>query len=393
MKRKIVSALLALFILISMVTRVFAVNYNQQKNEIQSNIESANEAKKDIESQKKTALDEISDLEDSISQYQSDIRRLKIQIEDLEKDIETKNNEITAAEEDLEKKKQLLEDRLVAIYEEGQITFLDVLLSAESIWDYISMGTRVQELTEADNDQMDEVEKEMQNLEKARNELKEQKDKLDTAKKSAEVKEKQMEVTKQEKEEKVAKLTDQEKKVQKELEEYKKDLERIEEQIRRQAASASDVYSGSFSGTLGWPVSENSKYYNEVSSKFGSRNSPVAGASSNHRGIDIPVREGTPVFASADGYVLSVQRTSARGIFVLIKHANDLYTRYQHLSKPLVSEGQYVKRAQKIALSGSTGIGSGAHLHFEILTTPYYMTEINPLTCSLLQVPRNLIVW
>lgn len=388
MKRKIISTLLALLLLTSTITPVFAANYNQQKNEIQSNINDAKNEQENIKNEKKTALDEISDLEESISEYQSDIRQLKIQIEKAEKEIETKNDEISKAEKELEAKKQLLEDRLVAIYEEGQLTFLDVILSAESIWDYISMGTRVQELTEADNKQMDEVEKQMQELEKARNELKEQKTKLDNSKKTAELKQKQLTVMKSSKEAKVASLTEEEKKVQKKLQDYQNELEEIEEKIRRQAQGASGVYTGSFKGRLGWPLSaSDSSYYNVITSRFGSRTSPVPGASSNHRGVDIGVPSGTPVYASADGYVLSVQRTGARGIFVLIKHADDLYTRYQHLSKPLVSEGQYVKRAQKIALSGNTGIGSGAHLHFEVLKTPYYMTEMNPLTCGLVSLP------
>ena len=207
MKRKIVSVLLALLILITMFTRVLATSYTQQRNELQNKIDSAKEDQKDIKDEKKTALDDISDLDDEISKYQTEVSQLKAQIKKIEANIETKNKEIDAAEKDLENKKKLLEDRLVAIYEEGQITFLDVMLSAENIWDYISLNTRVQELAEADNKQMDEVEQEMQSLEKARNELKEQKTELDTAKKTAEVKEKQMEVIKQEKQEKVAKLT------------------------------------------------------------------------------------------------------------------------------------------------------------------------------------------
>ena len=116
-----------------------------------------------------------------------------------------------------------------------------------------------------------------------------------------------------------------------------------------------------------------------ITSYFGNRESPVPGASTNHRGIDIGVSTGTPVYSSADGYVLDVQYTGVRGLFVLIKHGNNLYTRYQHLSSSNVSAGQYVKRGQQIARSGNSGIGSGPHLHFEVLTRPYYGYEVNPL--------------
>ena len=139
------------------------------------------------------------------------------------------------------------------------------------------------------------------------------------------------------------------------------------------------MYVGDFTGTLSWPLSKNSANYNNITSYFGGREQPVPGASTNHRGIDIGVSMGTPVYAAADGYVLSVSYSSVRGLFVLIKHGENLYTRYQHLNSNTVSEGQYVSRGQQVATSGNSGIGSGPHLHFEVLTQPYYGYEVNPL--------------
>ena len=393
MKRKIISILLIMILVMITFIPTVKATLESDKKEIQDKVNEANNQKNQVSNEKKTTLGEISDLEDSITKYENELTTLKANISKLEKQIKTKTEEMEKLQKEYDRKRQLLEDRLVAIYEEGEISFLDVLLSSENIWDYISMNSRIQEMTEATNKQMDELEGQRQTVEKAKNELQESKTKLDNDKKSVEAKQKQLAVVKQSKQAKVDNLSAKEKEIQKNLDAYYKEIREIDEKIRAAANQASGIYNGSFSGRLGWPLSSNSYGYNIITSGFGSRDIPVAGATSDHRGIDIGVGMKTPVYASADGYVISVERTSARGIYVLIKHANDLYTRYQHLNNSVVSEGQYVTRAQLIAYSGNTGIGSGPHLHFEVLRTHYYMTEISPLYCGLLDKPSNLIYW
>ena len=78
----------------------------------------------------------------------------------------------------MKKKKQLLADRLVAIYEQGRITFLDVLLASDNIWDYISMSSKVQQLTDADNEQMDKVEAQKNEVERAKKALEKEKERI-----------------------------------------------------------------------------------------------------------------------------------------------------------------------------------------------------------------------
>ena len=388
MKRKIICTMLAILLLLASFTPIIgAASYKDQKENIEGKLDDAEDEKNKVTSQKKDALAEIEELDDSIMQYEKEIDDLEDEIAKTENNIRTKTKEIEALQKELEEKQELLKNRLVAIYEEGQITFLDVLLSSDNIWDYLAMEVRMREMAEADNKQMDEIEEQSKNLEKAKKELEKSKSDLDSTKKDVISKENSLKVAKVSKQAKVDTLTAEEKKIQKQMDEYKAEISRLEKLIREQANKASGVYSGSFAGTLGWPLSNKSSGYNVITSTFGPRNSPVAGASSNHRGIDIAVGIGTPVYASADGYVLQATSSSARGNFVLLKHASDLYTRYQHLSRYTVSTGQYVKRGNIIGYSGNTGIGSGAHLHFEILTTPYYMTEINPLTCNLLSKP------
>ena len=132
-------------------------------------------------------------------------------------------------------------------------------------------------------------------------------------------------------------------------------------------------------GTLSWPLSKSSPGYKTITSYYGNRQVPIAGATSNHRAIDIGVPTGTPVLSAGNGIVISTGYNSARGYFVIIKHADNLYTLYQHLSKILVSRGQAVSTGKTIAKSGSSGIGTGPHLHFEVRKSQYYGSEVNPL--------------
>ncbi len=113
-----------------------------------------------------------------------------------------------------------------------------------------------------------------------------------------------------------------------------------------------------------------------LSSGFGRRKSPTKGASSYHKGIDWATPVGTAVMASNGGVVTRAGWGRGYGYVVYISHSDGRETRYGHLSKILVKPGQSVTQGQKIALSGNTGVSTGAHLHFEILIGG---SQVNPL--------------
>ena len=113
-----------------------------------------------------------------------------------------------------------------------------------------------------------------------------------------------------------------------------------------------------------------------LSSQFGKRPRPTAGASTYHKGVDWATPTGTTVVASCGGTVIKAGWGSGYGYVVYIRHEDGRETRYAHLSKVLVSVGQTVVQGQKIALSGNTGVSSGPHVHFEILING---KQVNPL--------------
>ena len=378
MKKKFVSIILVLALLQVGFTNMVIAYTQSDVNATKNKVNQATKQQNAIKAEKETILNEIADLDDKISEYESELEELNTKIKKLEGQIATKGKEIEKLKEEFEEMQQLLTDRLVAIYEEGQVNFLDVLLSAESIWDYISMPTRIQELTEADNNQMEKVEKQRIEVEKAQKQLEEQNVELKDAKKTAEMKQKQLVIVKADKQNKAANLTTEQKKLQSQIKKYNDEIKKMEEEIAR-AAQNSGGYVGNFNGTLSWPISSTSRNYNYITSYFGNRDVPVAGATANHGAIDIGVYSGTPIYACGDGYVMVSSSNGARGVYVMIKHANNLYTLYQHLSSSSVRVGQTVKRGQLIAHSGNTGISSGPHLHLEVRTSPYYGSEVDPL--------------
>jgi murein DD-endopeptidase MepM/ murein hydrolase activator NlpD len=104
----------------------------------------------------------------------------------------------------------------------------------------------------------------------------------------------------------------------------------------------------------------------KISSPFGMRNHPIKKVNKVHEGVDISSSKDDPILAAASGIVEYSGYNSGYGYHVIIDHKNGFRTLYAHSSKLLVKEGELVKKGQKIALVGSTGLSTGPHLHFEI---------------------------
>ncbi|MCQ9121636.1 murein DD-endopeptidase MepM [Rodentibacter pneumotropicus] len=119
-----------------------------------------------------------------------------------------------------------------------------------------------------------------------------------------------------------------------------------------------------------------------VSSGFNpNRRHPVTGRVRPHKGVDFSVPQGTPVIAPADALVEKVAyQAGGAGRYVVLRHGREYQTIYMHLSRPLVRAGQTVKKGERIALSGNTGISTGPHLHYEFHING---RAVNPLSVKL----------
>jgi murein DD-endopeptidase MepM/ murein hydrolase activator NlpD len=102
------------------------------------------------------------------------------------------------------------------------------------------------------------------------------------------------------------------------------------------------------------------------SSSYGWRIDPFNGNKAFHEGLDFSAATGTPIYAAAGGIVTTAERTADYGNIVKVDHGSGLETRYAHASKLMVKVGDRVEKGQVVALVGSTGRSTGAHLHYEI---------------------------
>ena len=127
-------------------------------------------------------------------------------------------------------------------------------------------------------------------------------------------------------------------------------------------------------GSFRWPTS------GRITSYFGYRNTGIRGASTNHKGIDISVSYGTPIYAADGGVVSFSGYKGAMGYVVIIDHQNGFKTYYEHNSSLLVSAGQTVYKGQQVAKAGRSGVTSGVHCHFGIQYNGTYYNPLNYLS-------------
>lgn len=360
MIKKIVSVILIFILLSIMTVPSFAASISELKDQKQE----AEDKKDEVTAEKNSVLDDISELNAQISDYEDDIDELQTKISDLKDSIETKEKEIKELEEENKEREELLVNRLIAMYEKGQTTYLDILLSSDDITSFISGYYRVEEIAQADQEVITSILEKQEETQEVKDDLEKEKKEVDEAKKEVESKNEKLQVAKKAKQAKVNNLSAEEKELQQTIDEFEEAIKDAQKEIEEAGnnASSGGGYEGSFEGVLDWPLSYS---YNIITSVFGYRDSPTAGASSNHGAVDIAVRY-VPVYAPASGKVIIARWLSGYGNYVMIDHGNGYYTGFGHLSGYSVSQGQTVSRGQQIATSGNTGISTGPHLHYEV---------------------------
>ena len=393
---KILGGLIITILILQYNVIVYAnevTDLQSQQADNQKKIDETEAQKEQVSQEKSDVQKQVDELNSQISEYESQIGELDYKINDLNTQITDAENQINEKQENYDKQQELLEKRLVATYEAGETSFLDVLLSSESLTDLISNYYLISEIAEADIGLMEKIENEKKEIEEAKTTLENNKKELDSSKVEKESKSVQLQTAKTEKSQYVSQLSQEEQDLQQEIDELTKDNQQIlndikvaQEKYKKQleelankkpstggSSSSGSNSSGSSGGGATSGTSNAGGFIRPVNGGTVTCNGRYS-SGKFHGAIDYGVSSGTPVYAAADGVVLTTKSiTTSYGTYVVIQHANGLQTWYAHGTPGsiCVSPGQSVAQGQMIMKSGNSGNSSGPHLHFEVRKAPY----------------------
>lgn len=346
---------------------VNTLSLNEQKEQVEEELKKAEEQLSYVQGELSEAVIQIQELDDKIQEYQKQLDEVNAKYKELQEKVQKSEEELKNAQEQYDKKLKLLQNRLVAIYKNGDTSYLDVLLNSKSIIDFVSKYFVVQRVVEYDSKTIEDLAIKKQEVEKINKQLQEDKANMKLAKVEAEKQSVVLTNTKTVHENYKNSLSESEKLINAEIDSYKKQQEELENLIRYtiEGSTYELKYSG---GIMLWPTLESSY----ITSPYGSRLHPIQGVVKNHDGIDIGGNTGDPIYASADGIIIySDFNTGGYGNMVMIDHGlNDegikIVTLYAHGNKLLKNVGETVKKGDIIMEMGSTGNSTGPHVHFEV---------------------------
>lgn len=377
---------------------------NSQKTENNQKIEDAQEKQKEVQEEKNQTITEVNKLTDEITDYQSQINNLDAQIDEANTKLEEETKKLEEAEQKYNEQQETLNTRIVALYEAGETSYLDVLLSSESVTDFISNYYIISEIAECDLDLLEQIDNQKQEIEKAKAEIENSKNQLATAKADKERVSQELQAKKAEKNTYVAQLSAQEQEIEAQIEELQqanvqidKDIAAAREAARKKleeeqkknqsnnnnSGSGNSGSNGGASGGISNPSASGFIY--PVPSGYATITTGMYYSNGSYHGaVDFGTGgiSGQPVYAVADGVVITAKAlTTSYGNYIIIMHRDGLYTLYAHgqAGSIAVSQGQYVKQGQQIMRVGNTGNSFGAHLHFEVRTgNGLYSDRVDP---------------
>lgn len=353
-------------------------------------LQEAQDEKAQLEKALKEAQSTIEDLKDSKGDIESKVTELNQQLIDISARITDLENQLTAKSEDIQETKDELAGakereaqqyadmkvRIQFMYENGQTSYLEALLSSRNISEFLNSADYIAQIQSYDRQKLTEYQDTVESIVNLEAQLEQEYTDLEALKSTVESNKATVAAMMRQKESELADISGDIEDAQSDADYYAAEIQAQEELIaaikRAEAEKAAagveeHPYTG---GAFRWPCPSSTR----VTSDYGTRVSPMSGASSNHKGIDIGASAGADIIAAADGTVTAASYSSAAGNYVMIDHGGGLYTVYMHASSLLVSPGQTVSAGDVIAKVGSTGISTGSHLHFGVSLNGSYVS-------------------
>ncbi len=345
----------------------------------QQKINKAEQSKKDAQNKinqnkakKAKTLAEKERLEKEAGDLQTKIEALDKKIADTKLSLSAEEAKLAAATEAANAKYDVFQERFRVMCEQGDVSYLEMLLSAKSFSDFVDKAEIMKEITRYDKAVFDEMDAARQQIEKSRDEIVKLKE---TQEASAKDLASQKSALVQKQNEQAAYI----KELEKDTAAYQKIIDEADAAMASLRASVSGSLSSSsggkkyVGGEFTWPTP--SCHY--ITSHFSPRRkNPVSGIWKRHTGTDIGASYGSAIVAANSGTVTLAGWNSGYGNCVIIDHGGGKATLYAHMSAFSVSAGQSVTKGQRIGSVGSTGNSTGPHLHFEVLING---TAVDPM--------------
>lgn len=331
-----------------------------QQNQLQQQIQQSNEQLTGVQEELSDNLQQVQKLDEKIAESEQQVQELNTKVDRLKAEIAQIEEKLKVAEEKYEKQKQILEARLIAIYESGDTQYLDVVLQSRNMSEFLSNYFLITELATYDTELLEDMDQKKKVIDLSKQKLEKNKEELATSLKTQTRTSIILQNTKTLRESYIMKLSDKEKEIQTNIDEFTARFNEVNSEILALTGSLADTqYIG---GVLAWPVPG----YTKISSKYGMRTHPITGVYKLHTGVDISAPMGANFVAANDGIVIKAGYNAAYGNMVIIDHGGGISTLYAHGSQILVQVGQTVTRNEPILKVGSTGYSTGPHAHFEV---------------------------
>jgi murein DD-endopeptidase MepM/ murein hydrolase activator NlpD len=257
------------------------------------------------------------------------------------------------------------------MYENGNVGYMSVILDSTSFSDFISRVDFLKKIVDFDMDLLNKMKSYRDSVADKKSQLALEMEEKERLKKDIGEKKEKVETAKQDKEESLKDILSDLKELERQEDKLLAESKEIGKKIV--ALQSKEKYIG---GELGWPVPG----YYKITSQYGNRYHPILKKNKMHTGIDIAVPSGTSVLAANAGTVIYSGYNGGYGNTVIIDHGGKISTLYAHNSKLLVKVGDKIEKGKVVSKSGSTGLSTGPHLHFEVRENGQHVDPMKYLT-------------
>lgn len=356
-----VSALLAVSLLLSSTYLSTADDLDNELQDVQGQIDESRSTQASWQAIITDITEKLKAIQAELDEATRKLQAIKKEQDQVNLQIKQLQEEIQKAEIQLRARQAILNKRVRVIYMHGQLSYIEVILGANSFSDFANRLELLKRIIRSDFNLIQEIQQRKAAIEAKKVEIEKEKARLDELASEAQKVQDEVKAKKAEQQRVLAHARTQ----QDAAKQMEADLIARSNEIRQMIQSRMQQNSGSDqivhgNGTFIWPCN------GPITSPFGYRTHPIFGTTIYHSGIDIGVDYNTPIHAADGGTVILAGWCGGYGNAVIIDHGNGLQTLYGHNTSVAVSEGQTVSQGQVIAYSGSTGYSTGPHCHFEV---------------------------